>query len=732
MLLSAASGCAAAVYLLVWDQLLQRAAASWPVAAAIFFGGLCLGSFMVRRWSETLPRLFGFLQLGLAILGLPLLWLLPFAGPLGLLVPGALMGACMALGARRTDGDFLFTGGAVGAACGCLVAGFWVLPHYDQTTATLFAAALHLLIGAATLRLNVPEPGAPSETDGRPRSIYAAVALTAAGAAGAAIVWTRLLIALMGATVYAYIILLAAALTGLALGGIAGAWAARAASPRAAFGVCQMLLLPAMFWTSFMLAASLPYWPINPVLVDSPWFAFQLDMARALWTLLPPALVWGASVSLALAAAGRNQSSNVCAAGSCGLALGTLGVSLGLVASIGVDQTQRLLLIGSTMSAVAALSPYVRLNKAVGSLLVSSVMVALLCASWVPPVPGELIAYGRQMPAMLGQSEILFTKDGVYSSVAVSRWPSGAVYLSVNGHIEATTEIYDLALPRMLAHLPGILHPGPRSVLSLGFGAGMAAGAFTQYPGIERITIVEKEPVVVEASTKSFAEENYQVASKAAIVSAAVRRFIVTTEQKFDIIAAEPNDVFAKANAALYTKEFFDAVRRRLNPGGFFAIYLPLYESDVPTVQSQLATFFAAFPNATVWANTREGQGYDMVLLGPAGPLNIDLDAVQARLRRSEYAPVAESLREVGFLSALDLLATYTGGANDLGRWFKAAEVTRDGNLRLMYLAGRAIHAAQAGAMYREILSYREAPRNLFQGSAGAVEELLVRIGGGN
>jgi len=90
--------------------------------------------------------------------------------------------------------------------------------------------------------------------------------------------------------------------------------------------------------------------------------------------------------------------------------------------------------------------------------------------------------------------------EGRSSSAAVTRWPDGVRYFSVNGHVQATTEIYDMRLQRMVAHLPGVLHPDPRSVLGIGFGAGVSAGSFTRYPGITRITICEIEPVIPPGS----------------------------------------------------------------------------------------------------------------------------------------------------------------------------------------------------------------------------------------
>ena len=83
--------------------------------------------------------------------------------------------------------------------------------------------------------------------------------------------------------------------------------------------------------------------------------------------------------------------------------------------------------------------------------------------------------------------------------------------MNVNGHVEATTEIFDMKLQRMVGHLAAILHPNPKSVLGIGFGAGVSAGTFTRYPGIEHITVCEIEPVIPPASTIYFAAQNYQV-----------------------------------------------------------------------------------------------------------------------------------------------------------------------------------------------------------------------------
>ena len=155
-------------------------------------------------------------------------------------------------------------------------------------------------------------------------------------------------------------------------------------------------------------------------------------------------------------------------------------------------------------------------------------------------------------------------------------------------------------------------------------------------------------------------------------------------------------------------------MKQHLNPGGIVTQWVPLYESDLSTVKSELATFFDVFPGGTVWGNDTAGGGYDTVLLGQAEPTKIDVDQLQAKLERPDQARVAASMNEVGFNSAISLLSTYAGQGPDLKSWLAGAEINRDGNLRLQYLAGLALNKSLEGAIYTQMLTYRRYPDNLF------------------
>jgi len=795
LLLFAGSGCSALIYEIVWYQLLQLAIGSTTVSLAFllatFMGGLCIGSIWLPRLrSRKHPlRIYAYLELGIAAFGIlvqlciPLIDRIYIAGAgvgmpgmlmrgivsaICLLPPTILMGASLPAIVGWIESTprgvswwgLLYGGNTIGAVFGCLLAGFYLLRVFNMATATFVAAAINVVVALISFMLagltpnravvgdssDAPTSFAPERTiansadaDSSSRwSVYVTIALSGASALGAEVVWTRLMGMMLGATVYVFSIILAVFLIGLAIGSAGGAWLVRAVRPRLALGWSQVLLTFGIAWTAYMIADSLPYWPVNPLLTTSPWYIFQLDMARCLWAILPPTILWGASFPLALAAAASSDENStrvvgsVYAANTFGAIIGALVVSLILIPSIGTQDTQRVLLALAAVSSLFVLVPHILKYKSPGvaALLTASMVIAVFLVIGVDKIPGELIAYGRRMAISAGKSTVLYTKEGINSSVAITRWNDGAIEVDVNGHVEATTEPYDMKLQRMVGHLAALLHPNPKSVLGIGFGAGVSAGTFTTYPGIQKITVCEIEPVIPPTSTKYFFKQDYDVFHnpRTHIVYDDARHYVLTTKDKFDIIASDPLDVFVKGTAALYSKEYFQAVKDHLNSGGIFTLYVPLYESDVRTVKSELATFFDVFPYGSVWANTIEGQGYDMVFMGQGEPLKINLDEVQQRLDRPDYAPVVQSLREIGINSATDLFATYAGQKSDLGPWLEGAEINRDADLRLSYLAGWGINSSLEDVIYRQMIAYRRAPVNIFTGSPQAINALIFAM----
>jgi spermidine synthase len=794
LLLLAGSGCAALIYEIVWFQLLQlvigSSAVSLGLLLAAYMGGLCFGSAAFARLvsaRENPLRVYAFLELGIgafgiiALFGVPLVGRIYVAGAtsglLGMVLRGVVAAACLLPPTVLMGGSYpaiarwvqtspssslqsswlglLYSANIAGAVIGCGFAGFYLLRVHDMAVATYAAAAINVavaLLGFALVahtRYSAPDLQTETEVQRAPGAmlVYAAIALSGMTALGAEVVWTRLLSLLLGPTVYTFSIILAVFLVGLCAGSSAGSFiAARVRDARLALAACQILLAVAIAWTAWTLVYVLPYWPVDPWLSVSPWFNFDLDIARCVRTILPATLLWGASFPLALAGAAAEGedparlSGEVYAANTAGSIVGALAFSLLLIPGLGTQGSQRLLVWLAAAGAGVAIAPVLRAMKFAAALAGAAVLAWALTAA-ISPIPWQAIAYGRRIAPILrnlviagdAQASPVFVGEGINSSVVITeRGDQRSFYVS--GKSEASSAPLDMRLQRMMGHLPVLVHsssPAPSSVLVVGFGAGVTAGSFVPYSEVGKIVICELEPLIPPASDTYFGKENYHVLHdpRARVVYDDARHYILTTPDKFDVITTDPIHPWVKGTSTLYSKEYFELVRSHLNPGGIAAQWLPIYESDEETVKTELATFFSVFPNATVWSNYLNGDGYDLVLLGSAEAQTVYVDDLERRLAEPGYSGVAASLADTGFHSAVEFLATYAGRASDLAPMLVNAQINGDLNMRLQYIAGLGLNSLTAPRVYKQVLSYRTFPEDLFSGRGDNLDRLRELIG---
>ena len=794
LLLFVGSGCAALIYEVVWFQLLQLSIGSSTVSLSVllgvFMGGMCLGSLLLPRYLNARQhplKVYAYLEIGIGICGLVVLFLVPALGNLYtkiagsggisivlralvasicLIPPTLLMGATLPAIARWVETTpkgvswlgFFYGGNLAGAVSGSLLAGFYLLPNYDMPTATYAAVALNLIVAVLALGIaaRTPHLVVTDEADARPltaqpgaaRVVYVAIALSGLTALGAEVVWTRLLSLIFGATAYTFSLILAVFLIGLGIGSTLGSALARnVPNPRTALGWCQLGLCVTLAWAAYATSGSLPYWPINPSIPSSwpstlpiakeiPWLMFQLDLMRAIWVMLPGAILWGASFPLALAGiAARGQDSarlvgGVYAANTVGAIFGALVTGLVLIGFFGSQVAQQALIGVAALSGLLLLTAPGASSIPAPALVIVVAIGAGLFARFVPEVPGILIAYGRYAATWVGQNEIIYKGEGITASVAVSRTPNGVLNYHNAGKVQASSEPQDMRLQRMLGHITTLVPKSPSRVLVIGCGAGVTAGAVSVDPKVTNQTIAEIEPLVPRVVSKYFSEHNFSVVTnpKVHVQFDDARHYLLTTKETFDAVTSDPLDPWVKGAATLYTREFFNEVKRHLNPGGVVTLFVQLYESNEAAVKSEVATFLEAFPQGAVFANTANGQGYDLVLFVQLGGGKINVDAVQARLSDPANAKIAQSLREIGINSAVDLFGTYAGSTSDMKKWLSDAAINTDRNLRLQYLAGRGLNLYQSDLIYRSMIRDSRYPEDLFEGSPPTLQALRARI----
>jgi spermidine synthase len=760
-----AGGCAALIYETVWFYLVQLVVGASSISVAVllcaFMGGMALGSWLLPKITPqgTHPfRLVAALELGIAFFGIVIPLTLPYIQRvyLTLAEPGAgavtlralvcflvltpptmLMGATLPAisrwKAKSHDAEsmgLLYMANLAGGATGTVLAGFYLLRVHDTVVATAVAVILNVIIAvafgtAAPASEPTAEPYAPQEHQPpKAPAIYAAAALSGFTALGAEVVWTRQLSLLFGASVYTFSLILAVFLTGLGIGGLAGSRLARRVSdPRSMLGGIQVALAVAIAFGAWAIVNVLPSWQPTtgflPHVRATPSLAFAFDALRCAFALLPATILWGASFPLTLACGRRDFSGHVArinATNTAGALAGAIAFTLIGIPRLGTHGAQQALVAFAAISGAVLLwnaAPRTRVLK----LAVTGALA--IAAMWiVPPIPGHLIAYGRSVNSWASIKRFLYLAEGATASVAVTEHVGGARQFHIAGKVEASDMDIDMRLERMLGHVPALLHPHPKSILIVGVGAGVTAGALSIHPEVERIVICEIEPVVPVSARAYFGNENHHVFEdpRVQLVFDDARHFLQTTSEKFDIITSDPIHPWVRGAATLYSLEYLTLAKNHLTPGGVVTQWIPLYETDERSVKSEIGTFAKVFPDTTLWNPDLLEEGYDLVALGRAEQTPIVEAAIQARI---DAAPrVKQSMNEVLLKSAGDVLSTYAGRGRDLAPWLADAEINRERSLRLQYLAGLAANTDGRYAIFQAILNYRRYPADLFVASA--------------
>lgn len=782
ILLFIGSGASALIYELVWYQLIGLvigvSSISLGILLAVFMGGMCIGSLLLPRFisSRHHPlKIYALLEIGIACFAIVLLYGMPllrnlyfgtaaegmlnyvlrglFAG-ICLLPPTILMGATLPAIARWVKSTpkgvswlGLFYGGNIaGAVLGTMLAGFYLLRVYDIEVATYLAVALNLLVASCAFLISrqahyIKAVGIEHVyiiKEAWP--VYVVAMLSGATALAAEVLWTRHLSLFIGATVYGFALILSVFLLGLGLGSTLGSrLALRLRNPQIALGLCQLFLCILMAWSVFLVTQNLPYWEVN-IAGDLPWQRLQIDFLRCLIAMFPAAVLWGASFPLALASIATEEKDSaslvggVYAANTFGAIIGSLAGGFILVPWVGSQLTQQIIIL---VSVVSALVIFISLSDSVMNIsrkmLSSTIVLIVGIASVVsvPPILEEVIAYGRYLPAFGRGVNVIYAGEGLTASIAVTQEGDGIFNYHNSGKIQASSYPQDMRLQRMLGHLTTLIPERQDDFLVIGLGAGVTAGAVAIDPNAGKVTIAELEPLVPEVISTYFSEFNFDVVNNP-VVDIHVddgRHFLQTTNMTFDGITSDPLDPWVKGAAALYTEEFWRLAKSKLNPGGVVTVFVQLYESTEAAVKSEVGTFMQVFPNSAVFANTQNGTGYDLVLVGMADNDQIDVNRMIERFEHPRYTQVRGSLSEVRLESVSDLLSTFAGQPEDLAHWLEGAEINIDKNMRLQYLAGMGLNLYENIRIYDNMLqSGVTYPTDLFVGNTDVLADLEEKI----
>lgn len=786
------------IYQVVWTKLLTLVFGVTMLAVSTvltsFFGGLALGSWLGGRWIDK--HLGGFKWYGAAEIligiyallfslllgvnnhayaffaqnsnmGFGSLTLLKFALATALLIiPTTLMGATLPILSKtlaRSQSRFakdiggLYTVNTVGAVIGAVLTAFVLIPSAGMSTILYATGFVNIAIGATAYFLSkkhkeeefepestartesVPDQTDPSEKR-LPRGFSALLlwGFAISGFTGLAyeIIWTRVLGFMLTGTVYAFAVVLAVFLTGIAAGSLVfSRFIDRVKSVGTVIFILAAveILIGLSSIALITLYDKMPGFDFYARLDITPvWSEFvYLNFLAAFITLIIPTFLFGATFPLVCKIYSRRMESigskigNVYSVNTVGGILGSFAGGFLLIPFVGMQNT--IVLMGLVNIAVGAsfilFSPYPRGTRGIAMLGAGAVAAAIV-----------LFTLPANMPLSLHKSflifgeKIVFYEEGATATVMIAEKPGESLSASnkrlwVNGN-RATAAYYEgLQINRFQGVLPMVLHPDPKDVLVICFGSGTTFGTLSQFP-VRMVDNVEIARTVTHGAPY-FKKENMDVLHnpKSRINIDDGRSFLAATGKKFDVITEEPMHPSLAGVVNLYTKEYYELAKAHLKPGGIMSQWIPLYNLSVSDMRILVKTFQSVFPHTTIWiANT------DIFMIG--SPEKTSVDYAQL-LRKLSMPNVRALLKDIDLEDPIEYLNTFLMNEDQVRAYTKDAPVMSDDMPIVEFTGPKSLHINTISPNIGEFLRYREPVIkylvNVDPGQKDALTERLAR-----
>lgn len=656
-----------------------------------------------------------------------------------LLLPVTLMGATLPLLSRFVTATgpvrgfrigTLYSVNTFGAVLGCAFTGFVLIAALGYTYSTLVGAALNIVIGVMAIGLDragkfsfdpndtVDDEQPESESEApvsRRVAIWVLVAFACSGfcALGLEVLWTRLLTIIFLGTTYAFTTMLATVLCGIALGSaVASLRVDRIRNKVAAYGIIQVL-------TGASSIAMLAYFPHMPDLLSQAKVDAGFDWNKLVFTkfllsfgaLFIPTFLFGMSfpfvVKILTATQGHlgRDIGRLYSANTFGGVAGALISGFVLIPVMGTQWgiVALSLVLGFTGLILIAVQPGLAGSRKAlrGGLGVAATAMAVM----IMPADVSLTLNHWFIPK---DHEIIYYREGVEGTVVVSSVQNethGTDRVLWINAVQATASIEKgVKMNRFQGFLPLLFDRDINTALFMCFGSGITAGTLSQSP-LERIDAVEISEDVLGAA-HFFSADNFNVLENDNLypIIDDGRNFLLTTDNKYDLITFEPMPLALAGVSTFYTKEYYELCRDHLTPGGLVSQWVPLHNGlTVDLVKDLVRTFVEVFPYATAWFINA-----DLFLIGSQEPLAIDYGMIEQRLAENDV--LRNGLADVYLKDIPELLACYLMGREELMKFTDGATVMTDDRPWAEFMAPKLIFERNVPPALEALTPHLESP----------------------
>ncbi len=633
-----------------------------------------------------------------------------------LLVPTMLMGSTLPLLGRfvtaleKEAGHLvgkLYALNTLGAAAGCFLAGFVLIRAFGVMGTLYIAATLNLLVAFGGWFLSrfssvIAEQQDVSDATGRQKIVskketdgkffLLVLAFFASGliSIGYELLWMRSIVHLLGGFTYVFSAVLTIYLLGNVIGaGIGSRLTKRLKAPAAGFavtfsllGLCGIFYLPFLIlWTSKVLpsvnraAEAINRWvPISPYMIN--------PLVQSILLFLIPAIIMGIGFPIAIQAwanhihkVGRSTGTAY-GANTIGAVVGGIVTGFVFIPLLGLQLSISILGLIGVWIAGAMWLLFTRNTRPARRW--AFLAAAIVLTIFTVKTPSDLFKTVVELSPLTPEDySLVLLEEGLTTTVSLHRDSrSGSLHLYSSGQSIAGDDYIERGDQKMLGHLGVLLNRDCKKVLSVGFGSGETTLCLSEH-NLERLDCVEIAPEVVDVALRFFRHINLadKLGSYVNMIFMDAKNYIHLTDNTYDLIVNDsihPRN-FAE-NASLYTKEYFQSARKRLNKNGVIISWIPTYEMSAPVFNSIIGTLLDVFPHVTLWYPTPHPA--PLVLIAGSqqqqyfSPKHIEKSLLNENIRNN--------LSKLNIQNNMDVLSCYIGDENDLRKTIAAFSVNSD------------------------------------------------------
>jgi hypothetical protein len=303
--------------------------------------------------------------------------------------------------------------------------------------------------------------------------------------------------------------------------------------------------------------------------------------------------------------------------------------------------------------------------------------VAVLAAFALFAVAGALYPFGlmgsRFIPLVTARynsadSKLLALHEGMTETVMYleSSFRDQPIHhrLMTNGHSMSATTFRGLRYMKLYAYWALAVNPGARKALLISYGIGSTAKALTDTRQLETIDVADISRDILKLGSLAFPGTRPPLDDPRVRVHVEDGRFFLqTTDERFDLITAEPPPLRGAGINSLYSREYFQLVRDRLRDGGVVTYWLPVNQLWLSETKAIMRGFCDAFPDCSLWS----GAGLQWMLAGTRGTRGpVSEEQFSAQWRDPIVGP---ELADLALETPESLGATFLADSVTLGEW---------------------------------------------------------------